>query len=147
MTYSYECSKCGNTQDEWHGMKERPLVHCDICRGACVKLIGTGEGGFIGMNMGRATYDFVDFNTTGKPVKINSKRQWQQHLKQHGLHDDVPNDYKTMSKQIKPGMLNVDKAKMKRETKEAIVSAVKDKKFKSEIKKKVKKQIYEAVNK
>jgi putative FmdB family regulatory protein len=146
MTYDYSCSKCGHIQEEWHGMKERPFVHCNKCRGACVKLIGTGEGGIMGMSGGRATYDFVDFNTTGKPVHIKSKRQWQQHLKSHGLHDDVPNT-PIKRDQLKEGMVNVDKAKMKRETREAIVKAVKDKKFKSEIKQKIKKDLYEARNK
>lgn len=143
MTYTYECSKCNHIQDEWHGMKERPLVHCDKCRGACVKLISGGK--FIsGMNGGRATYDFIDYNTTGKPVQINNKRQWQQHLKSHGLNDDVPNDTKNLK--VKEGM-QVDKAKLKRETKEAIVRAVKDKKFIAENKQKIKKEIYEAKNK
>ena len=141
-TYSYECSKCGYVKDEFHMMSERPLVHCDKCRGACIKLIG--QGNYIGgMNGGRATYDFVDYNTTGKPVKINSKRQWQQHLKSHGLNDDVPNDTKNLNLS-KP---TVDKAKIKRETKEAIVAAVKDKKHIAETKQKVQKQLYEARNK
>lgn len=146
MTYSYECSKCGHEQDEWHGMKERPFVHCDICRGSCVKLIGIGSE-IIGMNGGKDTYDFLDYNTTGKPVKINNKKQWQQHLKKHGLNDDVPNDPKEMARQIKPGMVNVDKSKMKRETKQAIIASVKDKKFRSEMKQKIKKDLYVARNK
>lgn len=35
-------------------------------------------------------YEFVDIHSTGKPVEIRSKGQWQKHLKKHGLHDDVP---------------------------------------------------------
>jgi len=145
-TYAYECSKCGHIQDEFHYMSERPLVHCDACRGACIKLIGTGE--FIsGMNGGRATYDFVDFHTTGKPVVIKSKRQWQQHLKAHGLNDDVPNDTKEIVNKVRSGnRVYVDKEKMKRDTKEAIVKSVKDQKWKSEFKQKVKKELYEARN-
>ena len=34
-------------------------------------------------------YNFVDYNTTGKPVEIRSKSQWRSHLKKHGLHDDI----------------------------------------------------------
>lgn len=144
MTFSYQCSKCSYIQDEWHGMKERPLVHCNKCRGACIKLIGTGEN-ISGMCGGRATYDFIDYNTTGKPVAIKSKRQWQNHLKKHGLHDDVPNTPLKMS-DLKEGVA-IDKKKQKEETRQAIVAAVKDKKFKSEIKQTIKKQLYEARNK
>ncbi len=144
MTYSYECSNCGHEQEEWHGMSERPLVHCNKCRGSCIKLIGTGS--FIsGMNGGRSTYDFIDYNTTGKPVEIKSKRQWDNHLKAHGLNDDVPNTPPKMS-DLKSGVA-IDKKKQKLETHQAIVAAVKDKKFKSEIKKTIKKQLYEARNK
>lgn len=141
--YDYLCSKCEHEQEEFHMMSERPLVHCDKCRGACIKLISAGEGGFIGMKGGHDTYDFVDYNTTGKPVKINNKRQWKEHLKLHGLNDDVPND----TKNLKFTKTTVDKEKMKRETKAAIVSAVKDKKHIKETKLKVQKQMYDARNK
>lgn len=146
-TYDYECSKCEHVQEQWHPISERPLIHCDICRGACIKLMGGAEGGFIGMNGGKSTYDFIDYNTTGKPVLIRSKKEWNNHLKKYGLNDDVPNDPKEMARQIKPGMLNVDKNKMKKETRKAIIESVKDKKFISETKQKVKKQLYEARNK
>ncbi len=144
MTYDYSCSKCGHIQEEWHGMKERPLVHCNKCRGACIKLIGNGAH-IMGMAGGRGLYDFIDHNTTGRPVRISSKRQWQQHLKAHGLNDDVSNKPPRME-DLKEGVA-VDKNKMKSETRKAIVEAVKDKKFKSEIKKTIKKQLYEARNK
>ncbi len=138
-TYSYECSKCEHQQDEYHSMNERPFIHCNKCRGASVKLIGCGSG-FVGL-----AYKFIDYNTTGKPVEINSKSQWDRHLKAHGLNDDVSNaplrmeDLKTEIK--------VDKKKQKAETRQAIVAAVKDKKFKAEIKQKISKQLYEARNK
>lgn len=144
MLYDYECSKCLWMQEEVHGMLERPVVVCKKCGNECFKLIGAGK--YIGgMNGGRGVYDFVDYNTTGRPVKINTKRQWQQHLKAHGLNDDIPNDPKNLK--ITPGNKLVDKDKQKRETKEAIVAAVKDKKFRAEVKQKVQKQLYEARNK
>ena len=34
-------------------------------------------------------YNFIDVNTTGKPVEIRSKSQWRSHLKKLGLHDDI----------------------------------------------------------
>lgn len=136
MTYDYECCKCGHVQEEWHGMSERPRIHCNKCRGACVKLIGSGAA-IMGMAAGRGLYDFVDFNTTGKPVRIHTKRQWQQHLQNHGLNDDIQNT-PFKRDQLKEGMLNVDKAKMRRELKDTIVKAVKDKKHIKKLKEKVK---------
>ncbi|MDD5387590.1 MAG: hypothetical protein PHQ22_10395 [Sulfuricurvum sp.] len=34
-------------------------------------------------------FDFIDVHTTGKPVAIRSKRQWEKHIKSLGLHDDI----------------------------------------------------------
>lgn len=34
-------------------------------------------------------WDFIDVDTTGKPIRFTSKRQWKQHLKSRGMHDDV----------------------------------------------------------
>lgn len=34
-------------------------------------------------------WDFVDTNTTGKPIHFTSKRAWKSHLKKLGMHDDV----------------------------------------------------------
>jgi hypothetical protein len=42
-------------------------------------------------------YDFVDYNTTGTPIRITSRTQWKNHLKAHGLNDDVKNDPLTKS--------------------------------------------------
>ena len=133
MTYTYACSKCGHEQDEWHGMKERPLVHCDICRGACIKLIGMGSE-IIGMNGGKATYDFVDFKTTGRPVVINSKRQWNEHLKRVG-QIEAPNTPPSASSIASEE--RTKKMVAKRELKQAVVAAVKDKKHIREMKQKI----------
>jgi hypothetical protein len=76
-------------------MSEKPKVFCD-CGGRCAKLISTGAM-FCGVNGRADMYNFVDFNTTGKPVVINSKTQWEKHLKKTGLHDDVKNDPYTKS--------------------------------------------------
>src|SRR5690606_17838556 len=43
-TYTYECKKCGHTQDVFHGMSETRRVKCEDCGGACRKLLGTGAG-------------------------------------------------------------------------------------------------------
>ena len=33
-------------------------------------------------------YEFVDINTTGKPLEFRTKGQWNKHLKKLGMHDD-----------------------------------------------------------
>ncbi len=43
-TYSYQCRRCGNIQDIFHGMSATPLIKCAECGGACTKLLGTGAG-------------------------------------------------------------------------------------------------------
>ncbi|MBI2432439.1 MAG: zinc ribbon domain-containing protein [Candidatus Hydrogenedentes bacterium] len=43
-TYSYECKKCGNAFEVFHGMNEAPRVKCGECGGLSRKLIGTGAG-------------------------------------------------------------------------------------------------------
>jgi predicted nucleic acid-binding Zn ribbon protein len=91
MRYDYFCNNCGNTQEEIHGMLQKPVVHCNKCRGLAVKLI-CGEPQFCGVDGTASMYNFTDFNTTGKPVVINSKTQWKDHLKRNGLNDDVKND-------------------------------------------------------
>lgn len=94
MRYDYQCDSCLNLQEEWHLYQEKPNVICHKCSGKCIKLISCPSG-FIGANT--RMYDFVDFNTTGSPVVINSKKQWNNHLKAHGLNDDVKNDPLTKS--------------------------------------------------
>ena len=81
--------------EEIHGAFEKPQVLCS-CGGKCVKLIAVGAM-FCGVNGRADMYNFVDHNTTGKPVVINSKTQWRNHLKAHGLNDDVKNDPLTKS--------------------------------------------------
>lgn len=77
-------------------MTERPIVKCGTCGSRMFKLISTGTQ-VMGMAGGRGLYDFVDINTTGQPVRIHNKRQWKEHLKKHGLNDDVKNSPMTKS--------------------------------------------------
>lgn len=133
MTYDYECSICGHIQEQWHGMSERPLVHCDNCRGACIKLIGIGSE-ITGMNDGHGLYDFVDHKTTHKPVIINNKRQWKDHLKRVG-QIEAPNTTPTKT-QIEAEQ-RTKKMVAKKELKETIIKAVKDKRYIKETKQKI----------
>lgn len=44
-TYSYQCRKCGEEFDVFHGMSESPKVKCTACGSVrCDRLIGTGAG-------------------------------------------------------------------------------------------------------
>ena len=43
-TYTYECKKCGHTQDVFHGMSETRRVKCEDCGGMCRRLLGKGAG-------------------------------------------------------------------------------------------------------
>jgi len=49
-------------------------------------------------------FDFIDVHTTGKPVAIRSKRQWEKHIKSLGLHDDI-----NMKKLSKPENVSTHK--------------------------------------
>ena len=95
MRYDYECQRCLKTHEEFHSAFEHPTILCD-CGGKCVKLIATGAM-FCGVNGRNDMYNFVDMNTTGRPVPISGRRQWREHLKAHGLNDDVKNDPLTKS--------------------------------------------------
>lgn len=45
-TYDYECQKCGNVFEVFHGMSESPKVKCTkkACGGTAKKQIGAGSG-------------------------------------------------------------------------------------------------------
>ncbi len=44
-TYTYECGKCGETQDVFHGMSESPKVACGTCGSKrTTRLMGRGAG-------------------------------------------------------------------------------------------------------
>lgn len=43
-TYTYQCKKCGCTQDVFHPMSASPKIRCGECGGACKRLLGTGAG-------------------------------------------------------------------------------------------------------
>lgn len=83
--YDYVCSKCEHTFEVAHGMTEKPFITCEKCYAPCYKLIS--------YNVNKSEdklWEFTDINSTGKPIEIRSKGQWQKHLKRHGLHDDIP---------------------------------------------------------
>lgn len=43
-TYTYECKKCGQQLDRFHGMNAKPRVKCEACGGACKRMLGSGSG-------------------------------------------------------------------------------------------------------
>ena len=42
--YTYRCIDCANEHQEFHGMNDRPVVKCDVCKGETRKQFGTGGG-------------------------------------------------------------------------------------------------------
>lgn len=85
--YDYECSnkKCKHKFDQFVRISEfGKLVVCSKCGGRADKLLSLP-------NTHRdLAYNFVDVNTTGKPIQFSSKGQWKRHLKSLGLTDDIP---------------------------------------------------------
>ena len=121
--------------------QERPAIYCNNCGHKCVKLISTGQM-FCGVNGRADMYNFVDFNTTGQPVVINSKTQWREHLRKHGLNDDVKNDPYTKSElEAKISKKNNDKIEQRRKIKESVVKVYKEKRNSPEFKQRVKQAI------
>jgi len=42
-TYDYECTKCNNIQEEFHGMKDEQEILCNECQSICKKKFSTGS--------------------------------------------------------------------------------------------------------
>jgi DNA topoisomerase VI subunit B len=75
------CEDCGNGIEDY----VRKINGKILCRSCFVKSNKVGRIKYSDIQL----WDFVTPHTTGKPVYIQSKRQWKQHLKEHNLHDDV----------------------------------------------------------
>jgi len=43
-TYTYECCRCGERKELFHGVNEEPDVFCEKCGGRMRRLIGAGAG-------------------------------------------------------------------------------------------------------
>lgn len=69
-TYTYECTKCGSKQDEFHGMSASPEVACSACGSTNVKrLLGIGAGLIF---KGSGFYE-TDYKNKGKGNGTNGK--------------------------------------------------------------------------
>lgn len=122
--YDYSCSKCEYVQEEIHGMLEYPKVICNICGGKSTKMI-CGDVLFNGVDGSNSMYDFVDQDTTGKPMRFTSKRAWRTHLKSKGLTDDIPQSVPN-AKHLKPYREGKSKETKRREYKESVTQALKE---------------------
>lgn len=69
-TYTYECKKCGESQDEFHGISAKPRIKCNECGGSCRRMIGTGAGIIF---KGSGFYETDYKEKSGKPPKSESK--------------------------------------------------------------------------
>lgn len=99
----------------------------------------------MGLDGGKGLYDFVETNTTGKPLRFHTKRQWKDHLKKHGLNDDVKNDPYTKSElEMKFQQRNHDKERNRKEIKKSVVEVYKQRRtpqFKQRVKEVLKKGV------
>ena len=83
--YDFFCEKCGNSFDEFVRIAEfKKVTPCPECGEMAFKIISLPN-----TNKDLA-YNFVDTNTTGRPLQFTSKGQWKKHLKGLGLTDDFP---------------------------------------------------------
>lgn len=122
--YDYSCSNCGNEREEIHSMVEKPIIKCEICNHIMDKMI-CGDVYFGGVDGTASMYNFVDHNTTGKPVVINSKTQWRNHLKSRGLTDDI--DQGTPKKDsLKLFKSSENKEQKRKVYKESVAQALKE---------------------
>lgn len=131
MLYDYQCSKCSKVHEEYHGMLEHPVIVCMKCGKQCFKLLSVSPDQIFAPSI--PLYDFVDEKTTTGKVRIKSKRQWQEHLKKVGQRE-APNVAPTKAQLDSES--RTQRMVAKRELKETIVKAVKDKKHIREVKQK-----------
>jgi len=80
------CSKCG-AEIKSVVYKHNGNMLCKVCFSKVRIRKSPGLKSFLTTK--DRLYNFVDVNTTGKPIQFTSKRQWQKHLKKLGLNDDV----------------------------------------------------------
>jgi putative FmdB family regulatory protein len=100
MIYEFLCPRCNEVYEEFLTYQERktkvPCPYCGLESQKVISLPNTHKD---------LLYNFVDVNTTGKPVPIHSKGQWKKHLKSIGQTDDIPqgplkhNELKPMKKE------------------------------------------------
>lgn len=121
--YDYLCPNCEHIQEEVHGMRERPEIACEVCGVLSTRLIA-GNVEFAGVSGRNDMYHFVDVDTTGKPIEFHGKRQWREHLKQHGLTDDISQGV-PKAENLKP--YKEDKESKRKAYKEALVPVLKEK--------------------
>lgn len=96
--YTFVCRICQHEFDEFIRLSEfRKTFPCPNCGEVADKIISLPN------THKDLAYNFVDTNTTGKPVQITSKGQWKRHLKSLGLTDDIPQSAPKMNelKQLK----------------------------------------------
>lgn len=125
MTYDYVCSKCKNVQEEIHRYNERPKIKCVKCNGKCIKMISVGVL-FNGVDGTGSMYSFVDTNTTGHPIRFDSKTKWRNHLKSRGLTDDIDQGVPKVGS-LKPLRNEKSKEQKRKEYKESIAKVLKEK--------------------
>ncbi len=134
MRYDYCCPGCNAVHEEVHGMLENPVIVCMDCGEECCRMISARPDQIFAASV--PLYDFVDHKTTTKPVRIKSKREWNEHLKRVG---QIEASNTPPSRQSIESADRTKKMVAKRELRQAVVSAVKDKRHIKKIKETLKK--------
>lgn len=108
--YEYICPRCGDTWERFNRIEDRLNEKCSKCRRQAALRMSRF------MVTKDKLFEFVDYNTTGKPVVINSKGQWKKHLKSLGMHDDVKDLRVGEKPDVKPKkMTTAERADLKKE--------------------------------
>ena len=115
--YDFECRDCGTIFERFKGMFEETPVYCR-CGSRADQLITTAYH-----TSKDKLWEFTDIHITGKPVRINGKQQWKNHLKQHNKHDDVNlRSIEIINKNCKEKQKEIARKNIN----EGVVSAMKD---------------------
>lgn len=92
-TYDYECQKCGDVFEVFHGMSESPKVKCAKkgCGGTAKKQIGAGSGLiFKGSGFYITDYKNKGGNGAGSESKAESKAESKSDSKSESKAESKP---------------------------------------------------------
>jgi putative FmdB family regulatory protein len=72
-TYDYQCKKCGNIQEEFHSINDKPSILCKVCNSECEKIFSTGGTFLLQGNDWPSTNARLKQSMLAKNSRMNSK--------------------------------------------------------------------------
>ena len=100
-TYTYECQKCGTSQDEFHGMNAAPMVKCTSCGSKRMrKMLGTGAGIIF---KGSGFYETDYRRNGGKGGELKPDTKSGSEGKSEGKSESKPSESGSSTKSSDPG--------------------------------------------